>query len=50
MDAWLGKHIEQQRHGALQAISTAAIDEIATKKMLQNEQGTCQKLFWLMRS
>jgi hypothetical protein len=50
MDAWLGKHTGKQRHGAMQALSTAAIDEIATKKMLQSEEGAVQKLFWVMRS
>jgi hypothetical protein len=32
MDAWLGKYTEKQRHGAMQALSTAIIKEIAKKK------------------
>jgi hypothetical protein len=50
MDAWLGKHTEKQRHGAMQALSTAIIEEIATNKMFESEEGTIQKLFRSMRS
>jgi hypothetical protein len=50
MDAWLGKHTEKQRYRAMQALSTATIDEIATKKMPYIEEGANQELFWLMRS
>jgi hypothetical protein len=50
MDAWLGKHTEKLRYRAMQALSTATINEIATNKMPYIEEGANQELFWLMRS